>query len=266
MRRSAVIGLAAVACASTPQMRTPNIRMPEGWEVAITEPVTCDVGQRDCGGWTRPAVVDECSASISVPREISWHTWRVGFAIAEDGSVSDVRPSDKLPPDVASSIRSWLASCRFVPARDPAHGPAPVRALQRVRFVDPPWGAAGSRSAPQAPSCAGADAGLEPSLGEGEPFPSGWSTPRSEPDCVQKNVATRLGRRWAGADGNVTVKFAVQADGRVGRFRVLTEGVPDRLSCALWESIQACNWTPGADAEGRPTAMWVVIPLRFVSR
>jgi periplasmic protein TonB len=27
--------------------------------------------------------------------------------------------------------------------------------------------------------------------------------------------------------------------------------------------VNSCRWVPGADAQGRPTAIWVILPLRF---
>jgi protein TonB len=40
--------------------------------------------------------------------------------------------------------------------------------------------------------------------------------------------------------------------------------VPDkRISDAIWQAVQACRWVPGADAQGRPTSIWVILPLRF---
>jgi protein TonB len=63
--------------------------------------------------------------------------------------------------------------------------------------------------------------------------------------------------------GPVTVKFAVYSNGAVGSFQLLTP-VPDpRIADAIKRAITDCEWIPGADAQGNPTAIWVIQPLRF---
>ena len=83
--------------------------------------------------------------------------------------------------------------------------------------------------------------------------------------CVER--ALRLPRDLAGRfDGTLTAKFAVAADGTVGRVEVLGP-VPDaRVPQAVESAIRACRFLPGADAQGKPTALWAVMPLRFVTR
>ena len=63
--------------------------------------------------------------------------------------------------------------------------------------------------------------------------------------------------------GVVTVKFAINKDGTPSRFQAMTQGLPDRVASGLWRAVQACKWTPGADAQGHPTAIWVIMPFRF---
>jgi protein TonB len=36
-----------------------------------------------------------------------------------------------------------------------------------------------------------------------------------------------------------------------------------RISDAVKRAVQACEWVPGADAEGKPTSLWVVMPIRL---
>jgi len=63
--------------------------------------------------------------------------------------------------------------------------------------------------------------------------------------------------------GAITVKFAVYPNGSVGNIQILTQ-VPDpRISEAIKEAISSCAWIPGADAQGHPTALWVIQPFRF---
>lgn len=63
--------------------------------------------------------------------------------------------------------------------------------------------------------------------------------------------------------GSLTVKFPIYSDGAVGSIEILTP-VPDpRISEAIRHAITTCEWVPGSDAQGRPTALWVIQPFRF---
>jgi periplasmic protein TonB len=61
----------------------------------------------------------------------------------------------------------------------------------------------------------------------------------------------------------VTVKFAVGRDGTPTQFQVMSVMRDPRVAQVIWQAVQSCKWTPGADAQGRPTSIWVVLPLRF---
>jgi TonB family protein len=80
---------------------------------------------------------------------------------------------------------------------------------------------------------------------------------------VQSSV--RLPRDLAATlSGTFTVRFAVSRDGSVGLIQVMDQ-VPDpRISEAIVSAVQSCEFRPGTDAAGRPTRLWVVMPLRFV--
>ncbi len=82
--------------------------------------------------------------------------------------------------------------------------------------------------------------------------------------CVQDSV--RLPQQLLGfISGPITVKFAIKRDGQPSQFQVMTD-VPDkRIGDAIWNAVQACKWVPGADAQGRPVSIWVILPLRFTS-
>jgi protein TonB len=42
--------------------------------------------------------------------------------------------------------------------------------------------------------------------------------------------------------------------------------VPDaRIGTAIWQAVQACRWVPGADAQGKPVSIWVILPIRFTA-
>lgn len=82
--------------------------------------------------------------------------------------------------------------------------------------------------------------------------------------CVQNNV--RLPQQLAGfVSGPVTIKFAVNRDASVSRFELLTP-VPDpRIADAIWRAVQSCKFNPGTDPAGRPTNIWVIMPIRFTN-
>jgi protein TonB len=109
--------------------------------------------------------------------------------------------------------------------------------------------------------------GAQPSAVEDAPaFASaGYRKPAmAEPGCVARSV--RVPRELAGyVSGPITVKFAINRDGQPTRFEALT-ALPDaRIGNAIWQAIQSCRWVPGSDPQGRPTSIWVVLPVRLTS-
>jgi periplasmic protein TonB len=94
---------------------------------------------------------------------------------------------------------------------------------------------------------------------------AGYRKPQmAVPKCVQE--ATRIPRDLAGfISGPITVKFAVLRDGSPGQFSVITNGIPDRIQAAIWQAVQECKWIAGADPQGKPTNIWVILPLRFTA-
>lgn len=91
---------------------------------------------------------------------------------------------------------------------------------------------------------------------------SGYVKPKmAEPGCVGNNV--RIPRGLEGLVSTLSVRFAVMRDGSVSQFSVNGE-VPDRrIAEAIWRAVQDCKWIPGTDAQGKPTAIWVVIPIKL---
>jgi periplasmic protein TonB len=85
------------------------------------------------------------------------------------------------------------------------------------------------------------------------------------PKCVEQTV--RVPPSLQGyISGPITVKFAIKKDGLPAQFQVMT-AVPDkRIGDAIWNAVQACKWIPGADSQGRPIAIWVILPIRFASQ
>jgi protein TonB len=87
---------------------------------------------------------------------------------------------------------------------------------------------------------------------------------QAQKNCVQDTV--RIPRDLQGfISGPITVKFAIGRDAAPSRFEVITNGVPDRIASTIWAAVQECKWVAGADAQGRSTAIWVILPLRFTA-
>jgi protein TonB len=92
---------------------------------------------------------------------------------------------------------------------------------------------------------------------------SGFKAPRlTIKTCLGENMRLRPELQDL-FSGPVTVKFAVYSNGAVGSIQVLTPLPDPRLTEAIKRAIASCEWTPGADHQGKPTALWVIQPLRF---
>ena len=93
---------------------------------------------------------------------------------------------------------------------------------------------------------------------------AGFTSPRqAEKSCVQN--AIRVPRALAGFASSVTVKFAIGTDGAPCLFQPMTHGADQRITAAIWQAVRECRWLAGADAQGRPAKIWVILPFRFRS-
>ncbi len=92
---------------------------------------------------------------------------------------------------------------------------------------------------------------------------TGYVRPRMDtPSCVQNTV--RWPPQLAGYVSLVTVKFAIRRDGAPDKFQVLSGDNGDpRVGQIVWRAVQECRWIPGTDPKGKPTSIWVILPLRF---
>jgi periplasmic protein TonB len=107
----------------------------------------------------------------------------------------------------------------------------------------------------------------EPVLEDAPAYASaGFQKPRPEaPSCVQN--ALRIPADLQGfVAGPVTVRFAVSREGVVSRFEVMGDVAHPRIAEAIQQAVKSCQFLPGADAQGRPTPLWLVMPIRFVGR
>jgi len=84
----------------------------------------------------------------------------------------------------------------------------------------------------------------------------------AEPGCVQRSVRISFDLLKY-ITGPVTVKFAINRDGNPSRFEVMSDISDQRIADAIWQGVKACQWQAGADAQGRPTNIWVIMPFRF---
>jgi periplasmic protein TonB len=106
--------------------------------------------------------------------------------------------------------------------------------------------------------------GAQPSVEDAPAYATaGYKKPvMTEPGCVQRSV--RISADLLDyVTGPVTVKFAIGRDGMPSRFDVMSAIQDQRIANAIWQAVKACKWTPGADAQGRPTMIWVILPVRF---
>lgn len=92
---------------------------------------------------------------------------------------------------------------------------------------------------------------------------TGFKTPRlTDKACLGENMKIPP-QLMDMVTGPVTVKFAVYSNGAVGSIQILTPVADPRIGDAIKRAITSCEWTPGADAQGRPHAIWVIQPFRF---
>lgn len=92
---------------------------------------------------------------------------------------------------------------------------------------------------------------------------AGFRAPREKNrGCLQSSM--RVPPALQGfVSGPITVKFAVRRDGSIGQVQVVSN-VPDpRIKEIIARGLAACEWAPGADAQGNPTSIWVIMPIRF---
>jgi hypothetical protein len=61
----------------------------------------------------------------------------------------------------------------------------------------------------------------------------------------------------------VTVRVAVDATGVPAQVRPTGAGIDPRNFEAIRRTVIACEWIPGKDAQGQPSLIWVVVPIRL---
>lgn len=185
--------------------------------------------------------------------------------------VKPVAPPPPPPPPAPPAVRKRPPSAKPPPTNLPP--PPPPQALvqpkevQEEMKVDP--------NEPKEPEYDYGDssgdgvvggvvgAAAQPSIEDAPAYATAGFVKPQEADrgCVRSSV--RLPSQLQGIATLVTVKFAVGRDGAPSMFQVMSS-IPDpRIGQAIWAAIQSCRWTPGTDPHGKPTKIWVILPLRF---
>jgi hypothetical protein len=61
----------------------------------------------------------------------------------------------------------------------------------------------------------------------------------------------------------VTVRVAVDPTGVPAQVRSTGPGIDPRNLEAIRRAVIGCEWVPGKDAQGQPSLIWVVVPIRL---
>ena len=161
----------------------------------------------------------------------------VAFLVEADGKPAEVRPAAspadaELETCVAEVVGGW----EFPMPAGGLGGPY----LARFTFEAAPAGAPPQLTPP---------GGLRPTL--------------KSPGCVERKLRLPAGAR--GLVSSATVKFAVDGNGTPILLHAITSA-PEPVVAAIADAVQACEWSPGAAAGGRPATLWLTLPVRLDAR
>jgi TonB family protein len=220
----------------------------------------------------RPQREEERVSRALLPRA-EWATSARGEGGPSPEVLAQLEADDEpASPEAPAAQTRSRDRTRRVASRPVAPSAVATRAAPDVRGQPVPVAQAARAAVPDAvaapavspPAVASVSPAAEPAEDAPQFAQHGFRSPAQEvPNCVQSSV--RIPRDLQGfASGPITVRFAVDKDGSVALFRV--EGqVPDRrIADAIWSAVRDCRFVPGADDQGRPTRLWVVLPVRFV--
>jgi hypothetical protein len=96
--------------------------------------------------------------------------------------------------------------------------------------------------------------------------PGGVKAPKMvEPDCFRGAFDIRpLVPKQKVA---IVAKFPIFTDGKPGRARLLNQvddpAIQERLERSITVAVKSCEWVPGKDGNGRPTLVYVLLPIRI---
>ena len=224
----------AAAPASTPLVRPEPRPAPEApaaaAEVAVAQPEPVHEAA-------------EAAEPEAQPRHESARAMRERRAASAPAAVEI--PAEEQPARPAPHERRTASSKPALAPAEPAPEPVAEPALPQASAVAsaPP----APRAQDEAPRFAG----------------SGFKSPRlANRNCIAENLALPE-QAESLASSTLTVKLAVSATGAASQVQVLAGTQDPRVVDAIRKAVGGCAWVPGADAEGKPTSLWVVQPIRL---
>lgn len=159
------------------------------------------------------------------------------FFVEGDGRTREVRAATDPPePALETCVFDLVSEWEFPASPDGILGPYLVRHAYDPAPPGPPARFAGPGS-------------LRPSP--------------KDPACIERRLS--LPAAYDDASGSLTVKLAVDAAGTPALVHALTPA-PDPIVAAVAEAVRRCAWSPGADSDGRPAALWVTHTVRLDRR
>ena len=257
---------------ATAEKRAAKRRFGVGALTAVAAGVVVVFGAVGAMALKRPQREEERVSRALLPRA-EWAT----SARGEGGPSPEVlarleADDDPASPEAPAAQTRSPDRKRRVASRSVAPSAAATRAAPDVRGQPVPVAQAARAAVPDAlavpavspPAVASVSRAAEPAEEAPQFAQHGFRSPAQEvPNCVQSSV--RIPRDLQGfASGPITVRFAVDKDGSVALFRVEGQISDRRIADAIWSAVRDCRFVPGADDQGRPTRLWVVMPVRFV--
>ncbi len=93
--------------------------------------------------------------------------------------------------------------------------------------------------------------------------PGGMRPALREPGCIERQL--QIPADYRGSTGAVTIKMAVDAEGKPGLVYAVTPA-SDAIISAVSAAVLRCEWKAGGDADGRPTSLWVTLTVKLDRR
>jgi hypothetical protein len=167
---------------------------------------------------------------------------------ARNEGAAQVREPPRREPVVAAAVRPAAAPAVPTPAAPEPPAPPPEPAPAQAELFKP---------AAPAETPAATPLQIGPSYAR-----EGMKKARlADPGCLAGNL--RLPRDLSLEGESATVKFAVDQKGAVSKYEYLAGPADGRVSVAIWNAIQRCEFLPGTSASGQPIPLWMTIPIRF---
>ena len=242
----------------------PPDRAPVPPAPAVETPILVTAPQLEPQPSAPPASLPPAGAETAAPRPSEKPSPALAPAPPPARSPATAR-AERL--QAASDLPVERAPAEIVPtpARQPAvtaappPDPGPPRVANASAPLDVAPAPAPSAAAPTAPTVAAVAA---PAPGP-RYVEDGFQAPRlASRTCISETL--RLPAKLdEDAPEMVVVRVAVGATGEVTQVQVMGQVADRRISDAVRLAVQACKWVPGADAQGTPTALQVVLPIRF---